>query len=193
MVRTSEGDRAITDEDRDLIAAAVDELGHEGLRTLMIAGTTLAELPDESSLFDAVDNLAIYAVVGILDPPRPEAREAIATAHEAGIGVHMITGDHLTTASAIATDLGIEGEPLSGGALDEISDDELRARAAHFGGVLARVAPEHKIRYVEALQANGEVVAMTGDGVNDAPASSRPTSASPWVSPAPTSPRVQRR
>ncbi|WP_024499917.1 cation-translocating P-type ATPase [Gordonia amicalis] len=169
MVRTSEGDRAITDEDRDLIATAVDELAHEGLRTLMIAGTTLSDLPDESSLFDAVDNLAIYAVVGILDPPRPEAREAIATAHEAGIGVHMITGDHLTTASAIATDLGIEGEPLSGGTIDEIRDDELRARAAHFG-VLARVAPEHKIRYVEALQANGEVVAMTGDGVNDAPA-----------------------
>ena len=169
-VRDSDGDRDLTDEDRARLAAGVDELAREGLRTLMIAGKTLDNVPDDAEgLFGAVDGLTVYAVVGILDPPRSEAREAIETAKEAGIAVHMITGDHLTTASTIAGDLGIVGEAVSGTDLDAIDDAELRERAARFG-VLARVAPEHKIRYVRALQDAGEVVAMTGDGVNDAPA-----------------------
>ncbi|MCR5980657.1 HAD-IC family P-type ATPase [Gordonia jinghuaiqii] len=168
-VRGADGDRPITDADRDGIRTAIDALAHQGLRTLMIAGTTLPRLPSDSGLFDAVADLSVYAVVGILDPPRPEARAAIKTARDAGIGVHMITGDHLATASAICGDLGIVGEAISGTELDNLDDAELSSRAASFG-VLARVAPEHKIRYVEALQAGGEVVAMTGDGVNDAPA-----------------------
>lgn len=169
-VRTGDTDRPLTGDDRATILDAVDSLAGEGLRTLMIAGRTLDPLPaDARALQEAVDDLTVYAVVGIVDPPRPEAREAIAVAHAAGIEVHMITGDHLTTASAIADDLGITGDRVSGSDLDRIGDDELRSGAEHFG-VLARVAPEHKIRYVEALQAGGHVVAMTGDGVNDAPA-----------------------
>ncbi|ASR02109.1 cation-translocating P-type ATPase [Gordonia rubripertincta] len=168
-LRGPDGDRPITDADIAGIRTAIDDLAHRGLRTLLIAGRTLPEIPDSDGLFDAVDDLVVYAVVGILDPPRPEARAAIATAHEAGIGVHMITGDHLATAAAIAADLGIGGESVSGKEIDNLADDDLATRAADFG-VLARVAPEHKIRYVEALQAGDEVVAMTGDGVNDAPA-----------------------
>ncbi|MFZ2509491.1 MAG: cation-transporting P-type ATPase [Gordonia sp. (in: high G+C Gram-positive bacteria)] len=164
------GARLITDEVRAQIGDAVDDLAQQGLRTLVIAGTALDGLPtDPDALFAAVDDLVVYAVVGILDPPRPEAREAIAVAHQAGIGVHMITGDHLTTASAIAADLGIGGESISGAGLDDLDDAQLEAEAAGFG-VLARVSPEHKIRYVTALQEAGQVVAMTGDGVNDAPA-----------------------
>lgn len=169
-LRGGDGERELTDADRDRITDAVDSLARQGLRTLMIAGRTLETLPsDAEGLFDAVQDLVVYAVVGILDPPRPEAREAIKIAHGAGIGVHMITGDHLTTASAIAHDLGIDGDSVSGSDLDQIDDDQLVSRAEGFG-VLARVAPEHKIRYVEALQNAGDVVAMTGDGVNDAPA-----------------------
>ncbi|MGW4477875.1 cation-translocating P-type ATPase [Rhodococcus triatomae] len=169
-VRVGDTDRPLTDDDRATIAEAVDAMAREGLRTLMIAGRTLDGLPaDTDVLHETVTDLAVYAVVGILDPPRPEAREAIEIAHAAGIEVHMITGDHLTTASAIAHDLGITGDSVSGADLDGFVDDELQTRAAHFG-VLARVAPEHKIRYVEALQTGGNVVAMTGDGVNDAPA-----------------------
>ncbi|NLU83503.1 cation-transporting P-type ATPase [Rhodococcus sp. HNM0569] len=171
-MRTEDGGtRPLGDADRDRIMGVVEELASDGLRTLMIAGRTFTgELPaGQSVLEESVQELTVYAIVGILDPPRPEAKDAIAVADAAGIRVHMITGDHLTTASAIAHDLGISGESVSGSALDDVDDDELRTRAAHYG-VLARVAPEHKIRYVKALQADGEVVAMTGDGVNDAPA-----------------------
>jgi Ca2+-transporting ATPase len=138
---------------------------------LKIAGRDAeGPLPDEPAELQAlIADLTLYAVVGIVDPPRPEAAEAIQTALQAGIAVHMITGDHLTTASTIAENLGITGESTSGAALDRLSDAELRDRASDFG-VLARVAPEHKIRFVKALQSNGHVVAMTGDGVNDAPA-----------------------
>ncbi|MBP2214543.1 calcium-translocating P-type ATPase [Rhodococcus ruber] len=137
----------------------------------MIAGRDLHAVPrgDAEALQRAVSDLTLYAVVGIVDPPRTEAERAIEVAHAAGIEVHMITGDHLVTASAIAGRLGIGGAAATGADLDALNDDELRSRAADFG-VLARVAPEHKIRVVKALQANGEVVAMTGDGVNDAPA-----------------------
>ncbi|QNG20989.1 cation-translocating P-type ATPase [Rhodococcus triatomae] len=170
-LRTEAGDREITDDDRARILADVESLAGEGLRTLMIAGRTFegAVSRETERLEDIVGDLTVYAVVGILDPPRTEAAEAIETAHGAGIAVHMITGDHLTTASAIAHDLGIGGEAVSGTDLDAIGDDELRSVAGGYG-VLARVAPEHKIRYVKALQSGGQVVAMTGDGVNDAPA-----------------------
>ena len=169
-LREGDTDRLMTEADRTTILTAVDDLARDGLRTLMIAGRTLDALPDDAqALQDAVDDLTVYAVVGIVDPPRPEARDAIEIAHTAGIEVHMITGDHLTTASAIAGDLGITGDALSGADLDRLDSEALRSRAEHLG-VLARVAPEHKIRYVEALQAKGHIVAMTGDGVNDAPA-----------------------
>src|SRR5690606_10724425 len=107
-----------------------------------------------------------------IDPPRDEAREAVAAARRAGIRVVMITGDHPATASRIAADLGIvgpDGRALTGVELDRLDDDAFR-QAARDVSVYARVAPEHKLRIVDALQADGHVVAMTGDGVNDAPA-----------------------
>lgn len=165
------GPRPMESADRERIRERIEELASEGLRTLMIAGREVDDdLPsDPRELQALVDGLTVYAVVGIVDPPRAEAAEAIKVAREAGIAVHMLTGDHLVTASAIARDLGIPGEAASGSVLDTLDDDELRQRAPGYG-VLARVAPEHKVRVVKALQDSGNVVAMTGDGVNDAPA-----------------------
>ncbi|UVE95122.1 HAD-IC family P-type ATPase [Dietzia sp. B32] len=167
---TSEAE--LTDERREALRAATDGLAASGLRTLLVAARPFDGAdgpPDEDTLLDEVRDLTVLAVLGIVDPPRTQAAEAIRIAHEAGISVHMITGDHLVTASAIARDLGIGGEAVSGAELDRMDDDELRTRAGRLG-VLARVTPEHKIRMVRALQSGGHVVAMTGDGVNDAPA-----------------------
>lgn len=170
-ILTSEGILPLTDEDRAKVHEDIQAMAAEGLRTLMIGGRRIdGGLPsDGDELRAAADNLTIYAVVGIVDPPRAEAAEAISTAQAAGITVHMITGDHLATATSIAMQLGIPGEAASGAVLDDLDDAELNRRAAGFG-VLARVAPEHKIRVVRALQQEGNIVAMTGDGVNDAPA-----------------------
>lgn len=117
-----------------------------------------------------LDQIVLIALAGIVDPPRPEARQAIAECHAAGIRVRMITGDHAVTAGAIARDLGIPGEAVSGADLDRIEDDSDLAHRLDGIGVVARVSPEHKIRIVRVLRARGDVVAMTGDGVNDAPA-----------------------
>ena len=108
-------------------------------------------------------------MVGIVDPPRPEAKAAIAECRDAGIRVRMITGDHATTAAAIAGELGIEGRAVTGTEFAAMSDDELLEQLPEIG-VIARVAPEDKIRLVQLLKQSGNVVAMTGDGVNDAPA-----------------------
>ncbi|GAA3286710.1 cation-translocating P-type ATPase [Arthrobacter citreus] len=174
FLATAEGQRPLEPGDRERIAAEVDALAKQGLRTMAVAGrpagTSLPSDPDQ--LRDSINGLVFYAVAGIMDPPRPEAAEAITRARGAGISVHMITGDHLVTASAIAGDLGIRGAAVSGAELDTMDDAELQRRAPGYG-VLARVSPEHKIRMVEALQADGAVVAMTGDGVNDAPALKR--------------------
>jgi Ca2+-transporting ATPase len=116
-----------------------------------------------------VRDLTLHALVGIIDPPRSEAREAIATCRAAGIQVKMITGDHRVTAAAIARELGLQGEAHEGRELDGLTQMEIAALVEK-SAVFARVAPEHKMRIVEALQAQGHVVAMTGDGVNDAPA-----------------------
>ena len=113
--------------------------------------------------------LILVGLVGIIDPPRPEARDAIHLCKQAGIQVKMITGDHALTAAAIARELGLEGAVLTGEALDRIDITEL-ARHVEATVVFARVAPEHKVKIVQALKASGHVVAMTGDGVNDAPA-----------------------
>ncbi len=111
----------------------------------------------------------MLALVGIVDPPRPAAKSAIATAHEAGIRVRMITGDHAVTAAAIAKELGIPGRAISGAEFKAMSDAELDAAIDDIG-VIARVAPEDKVRLVDSLKRKGDIVAMTGDGVNDAPA-----------------------
>src|SRR6185436_13903566 len=107
-----------------------------------------------------------------VDPPRPEARTAIATAKHAGIQIRMITGDHAVTAAAIARDLGITGDAITGAEFAAMSDDELDRRIDRIG-VVARVTPEDKVRLVDVLKRKGAIVAMTGDGVNDAPALKR--------------------
>ena len=171
--RVGSADEPLTDERRTKILAAVDRLADEALRTLAVAYRPLdvSEPPDAD---DALERDLVFAgVVGMIDPPRTEVAAAIAEAHRAGIRVVMITGDHPRTASRIAADLGIaprEGSVVVAGTeLDALDDASLRAAAAT-ASVYARVAPEHKLRIVEALQANGDIVAMTGDGVNDAPA-----------------------
>jgi Ca2+-transporting ATPase len=113
--------------------------------------------------------LTLLALVGIVDPPRPEARDAIKIATEAGIKVRMITGDHVVTAGAIGHQLGITGAAMAGADLNNMEDDELIERIDSVG-IIGRVAPEHKVRIVEILQRKGAITAMTGDGVNDAPA-----------------------
>ena len=144
-------------------------LGSEGLRVLALASRELpiAAHEHEGDLAAELVDLRLEALVGILDPARPEAIDAIRECGAAGIRVKMITGDHASTAGAIAAKLGIEGRVVSGAELDEISDDELPEAIGSIG-VCARVSPEHKVRVVKALQARREVVAMTGDGVNDA-------------------------
>ena len=159
-----------TEDERAEIEAAMVAMAERGLRVLMVAERTV---PTSSlEVADPVDLLAdleVVGLIGLLDPPRPEARDAIALCHKAGITVKMITGDHVVTAAAIAAALGIEGDAVTGAQLDAMDDDELRDRLPHIG-VVARVAPEHKVRMVRALRDQGHVVAMTGDGVNDAPA-----------------------
>ena len=152
-----------------------DRLAAQGMRVLAVA----TRLVDASAILDAdgvvvdpdrwIDRLILEALVGIVDPPRTEARDAIAACHIADIDVKMITGDHATTAGAIAAELGITGDVLTGSDLDAMTDAELESRVAGIG-VFARVSPEHKVRVVTALQAGGQIVAMTGDGVNDAAA-----------------------
>jgi Ca2+-transporting ATPase len=117
-----------------------------------------------------LDRILLVALIGIADPPRPEARQAIAQCRDAGVRVRMITGDHAATGAAIAAELGIPGTTMTGADLDRIDSDIELARRLDGVGVIARVSPSHKIRIVQSLQTRGDIVAMTGDGVNDAPA-----------------------
>jgi Ca2+-transporting ATPase len=156
---------------RQLIEAQYHRLGERGLRGLLVASRSL---PADS--FDAradlggwIRELCFVGLVGLMDPPRAEAKPAIAECREAGIAVKMITGDHQTTAAAIAAELGLGGRTVSGAELDRMTAQELAA-AVDGIGVFARVTPANKVAIVRALQAGGHVVAMTGDGVNDAPA-----------------------
>jgi magnesium-transporting ATPase (P-type) len=172
-VRESTADGEEQDLDRHWWERKVDELSSEGLRVLAAARCDSSALRGSLSL-DDLEGLVFLGIVGIVDPPRPEAIESIATCRRAGIDVKMITGDHAGTASAIGREMGIgDGlNAISGAELEAASDDELRAIVRDHD-VFARTSPEHKLRLVTALQANGEVVAMTGDGVNDAPALKR--------------------
>ena len=163
----------ITDDDAAFIHTAMDDIARTGQRVLAVARTTLVGDPPAGAtveeLMNLVADLELLGIVGIVDPPRTEARDAISVAHRAGIDVKMITGDHVATAGAIAAELGITGAAVSGKALDAMSDDELTDQVESIG-VFARVTPEHKLRIIDALRGRGHVVAMTGDGVNDAPA-----------------------
>ncbi|WNG87578.1 cation-translocating P-type ATPase [Mycobacterium sp. ITM-2016-00317] len=157
---------------RAAAAAAVEELSAQAYRTLGVAYRRVdADTADDLDADDEQD-LVYLGVVGIIDPPRPEVAAAVAEAHRAGVRVMMITGDHPTTAARIAEDLGIVGPgavAVTGAELDALSPDRL-AQVTAATSVYARVAPRNKLQIVDALQARGEVVAMTGDGVNDAPA-----------------------
>ncbi len=150
-------------------------LGGSGYRVLAVAQREMSpEAWEEFSEsggdpIGLVGDLTLVALIGIVDPPRPEARVAISEAHGAGIAVKMITGDHVSTATAIGEQLGLRGKAVSGSELESMSDEELDSRIEEVS-VFARVSPEHKLRLVKALQKRGHVVAMTGDGVNDAPA-----------------------
>jgi P-type Ca2+ transporter type 2C len=159
------------DQDRAAFLAENEALAGQALRVLALAGRSIpaADFNPDGDLLPWVSELTLHALVGIIDPPRAEAKEAIATCHAAGIQVKMITGDHRVTAAAIARELGLKGEAHEGRELDGLSQGEIAALVEK-SAVFARVAPEHKMRIVEALQAKGHVVAMTGDGVNDAPA-----------------------
>lgn len=162
--------RELTRERRAELLAVVDRLADRALRTLAVAYRQFVTLPEADESQEA--ELVYLGMVGIIDQPRPEAIVAVAEARSAGVRVIMITGDHPRTAARIAGDLGIVGPDagvLTGDELEATDDDTLREHVKSVS-VFARVAPEHKLRIVSALQADHNVVAMTGDGVNDAPA-----------------------
>ncbi len=173
-IRGPDGSGIPADGAGDRVLADNDRLAGDGLRVLAVASRDIepSAFDPGAVLLDQVNDLTLLALVGIVDPARKEARDAIALCKEAGIRVRMITGDHATTAAAIAGQLGIEGRALSGTEFAAYSDDEL-AHEVEGIGVVARVAPEDKVRLVETLKRQGNVVAMTGDGVNDAPALKR--------------------
>ena len=158
----------------DLEAArtANDTMSADALRVLAVGYKVLDEVPAEPTSEELENGLTFLGLVGMIDPPRPEAKAAVAVCRQAGIKPVMITGDHVVTASAIAKELGIleEGDrAITGAELDQMSDETLDAEVGKIS-VYARVSPENKIRIVKAWQKRGEVVSMTGDGVNDAPA-----------------------
>jgi Ca2+-transporting ATPase len=170
--RTPDGGRvAVTDENRHLALEANDRMAAGGERVMVVAQRDLdpATFDPDGDLISLVDDLTLLAMVGIVDPPRAEAKAAIAECHDAGIRVRMITGDHATTAGAIARELGIPGRAITGAEFAAMSDAELLEQLGEIG-VIARVAPEDKLRLVRLLREQDNVVAMTGDGVNDAPA-----------------------
>ncbi|MGM3306336.1 cation-translocating P-type ATPase [Anabaena sp. WFMT] len=168
------GDQSIPidEEQRTQILAANDQMASQGLRVLGFAYKPLAEVPPEASEDTSEENLVWLGLVGMLDAPRPEVRASVAECRQAGIRPIMITGDHQLTARAIALDLGIadaDARVLTGQELQRMTDQELEEQV-DLVSIYARVSPEHKLRIVQALQRRGRFVAMTGDGVNDAPA-----------------------
>ncbi len=168
------GDDATQPLDREFWNVQIEAFSHKGLRLLAAASREVDNHKGELDLQDLEANMVFLGLVGIMDPPRPEAMEAIKFCQQAGIRVKMITGDHAGTAMSIGREMGIgDGEQaLTGAELEAASDEELR-QFVRDHDIFARTSPEHKLRIVQALQANGEVVAMTGDGVNDAPALKR--------------------
>ena len=173
FVLTADGPAVLTEERKAEIAEANSRLSEQGLRVLAFAMREIGEVRD-LALADESD-FTFVGLAAMMDPPRPEAVAAVADAKRAGIRTIMITGDHKVTASAIAREIGIMepgDEVLDGAELDRLSDAELDGELPRIS-VYARVSPEHKIRIVSAWQRRGAIVAMTGDGVNDAPALKR--------------------
>jgi Ca2+-transporting ATPase len=165
------GEQALDSPRRQQVEAQYAVLADQGLRGLLIASRAVPASAFDASgdLHDWIGELTFVAIVGLMDPPRPEVKVAIAQCKQAGIGVKMITGDHPFTATAIANELGLKGRSMTGAELDRMDSDRLVA-AIDGVTVFARVTPAHKVTIVRALQEKGHVVAMTGDGVNDAPA-----------------------
>jgi Ca2+-transporting ATPase len=163
-------EQELGEPDRVTILAANDRMASDALRVLGLAYRDLPPgIPDE----EVERNLVFLGLAGMMDPPRPEAKAAVRACQEAGIRVVMVTGDNPVTARAVARELDLaKGEIMTGAELDRITDAELEERVERVG-IHARVSPEHKLRIVDALKSRGEVVAMTGDGVNDAPALKR--------------------
>ncbi len=161
----------ITNENRQLALNENERMAKGGERVMVVAQRDFdpKTFEPKGKLIDLVNNLTLLAMVGIVDPPRAEAKDAIAKCKSAGIQVRMITGDHAVTAAAIGKELGITGKALSGKEFAALSDEQLMQDLPEIG-VVARVAPEDKIRLVTMLQKQQNIVAMTGDGVNDAPA-----------------------
>lgn len=169
-----DGPIELSDERRQVWLDKIDEMAGQGLRVLGVAYRPLDTIPDNDDLApeSAERDLYLLGLAGIVDPPRTEARDAVATAKRAGIRTMMITGDHKLTAEAIAQQLGIldEGQhAITGLELEALTPEQLRQKVLETSAY-ARVSPEHKLRIVEALQTHNQIVAMTGDGVNDAPA-----------------------
>ena len=162
---TSEGEIALADSDREAILEAVRRMASEALRVLGVASKA------DATLGDAERDMTFLGLVGMIDPPRPEAKAAVEECERAGIRVVMITGDHPLTAQAVARELGLlkTGHAVTGAELEDMSDEELE-RDVEKIEVYSRVSPAHKLRVVTALQQRGHIAAMTGDGVNDAPA-----------------------
>jgi Ca2+-transporting ATPase len=162
---TSQGEVALGGADRETILEAVRQMAGEALRVLGVARKA------DATLGDAERDMTFLGLVGMIDPPRPEARGAVEQCERAGIRVVMITGDHPITAQAVARELGLlrAGHAVTGADLEEMTDEELERQVESIE-VYARVSPAHKLRVVTALQQGGHIAAMTGDGVNDAPA-----------------------
>ncbi|VME03835.1 cation transporter E1-E2 family ATPase [Streptococcus pneumoniae] len=176
LLRDKAGDIAPIDEKvTNLIHTNNSEMAHQALRVLAGAYKIIDSIPENLTSEELENDLIFTGLIGMIDPERPEAAEAVRVAKEAGIRPIMITGDHQDTAEAIAKRLGIidandtEGHVLTGAELNELSDEEFEKVVGQYS-VYARVSPEHKVRIVKAWQKQGKVVAMTGDGVNDAPA-----------------------
>jgi P-type Ca2+ transporter type 2C len=168
----ADGEDELLDEPvRAALAEANQAFADQALRVLAVAWRSIpaADFDPGGDLWRWAEDWTFLGLAGLMDPPRPEAAEAIARCREAGIQVKMITGDHRITAAAVARELGLHGEVVSGAELDAMPVEEL-ARRIDAITVFARVAPKHKVTIVQALKADGHVAAMTGDGVNDAPA-----------------------
>jgi Ca2+-transporting ATPase len=171
VVAGPDGDTDLDDDVRADLDAALDRFAERGQRVLAIASRRLDDAPatDPDAIAERLEHLTLQALVAMVDPPRDGVGDAVARCRGAGIRVKMITGDHPGTAAAIAEQIGIDGDVVTGRDLDAMDDTTL-ADAIGDIGVCARVSPEHKVRIVDALRDRGEVVAMTGDGVNDAAA-----------------------
>jgi P-type Ca2+ transporter type 2C len=169
--RLGNDDQSLTEGRRQQVRVAYEALGQGGLRGLLVAVRNVpsSDFQVNGDFLSWINKLTFVGLIGLLDPPRLEATQAIAECQQAGIAVKMITGDHQTTASAIAGELGLHGKALSGADIDRLDAAQL-AKVIDDITVFARVSPAHKVKIVRALQSKGHVVAMTGDGVNDAPA-----------------------